>query len=435
MIDGARFSSPKQGAATSSGKFGWYQYYAGYSPAFVHDALTHLNLSDESVIMDPWNGSGTTTQVAEEMGISSIGYDINPVMVVIAKARSLDLGVSESLPSLCHQIIAKTHDLPNGFLQDEEPLETWFVPSGATHLRNIERAIQQILVNHRQYRSLSEEDSLERLSTLAAFFYTALFRTLRTLLTSFRTSNPTWIKTPNSPAGLIDADISHINAVFSNHVSEMAISLHGFQWITTSKSCEPRLDIASSEALPIPNQSIDAVVASPPYCTRIDYAVSTWPELAILGFTANIGIKGLRDRMIGTPTVSRHLPDSQVSWGDTCLSFLNAVDHHPSKASHTYYLKTYLQYFHSIYRSLVEIDRVLVDNGQCVLVVQDSYYKEVHNDLPSIFTEMGESLKWQLTSRSDYQITRTMAGVNRQVAKYRARASAVESALVFRKTA
>jgi len=50
----------------------------------------------------------------------------------------------------------------------------------------------------------------------------------------------------------------------------------------------------------------------------------------------------------------------------------------------------------------VEIDRTLRESGQCILVVQDSYYKDIHLDLAMIVTEMGSLLSWQLLERLDF---------------------------------
>ncbi|MDQ0340574.1 tRNA G10 N-methylase Trm11 [Caldalkalibacillus uzonensis] len=47
----------------------------------------NLDLPWSATVMDPWNGTGTTTDVAEQMGYFAIGLDINPVMVLIAKGR------------------------------------------------------------------------------------------------------------------------------------------------------------------------------------------------------------------------------------------------------------------------------------------------------------------------------------------------------------
>ena len=80
-----------------------------------------------------------------------------------------------------------------------------------------------------------------------------------------------------------------------------------------------------------------------------------------------------------------------------------------------------------------EIDRVLKRSGQCVLVVQDSFYKDVPNDVPRIFEEMARHLGWHLNERIDFLVKQTFAGVNPQVKKYRNRFDATESVLIFSK--
>ncbi|MCB6704885.1 hypothetical protein LI092_10345, partial [Streptococcus parasanguinis] len=78
----------------------------------------------------------------------------------------------------------------------------------------------------------------------------------------------------------------------------------------------------------------------------------------------------------------------------TCLETLSKIENHHSKASRTYYLKTYLQYFHSIFLSLKEIDRVMKNEGKCIIVIQNSYYKDIFIDLKQIFIEMIKYLGW-----------------------------------------
>lgn len=76
--------------------------------------------------------------------------------------------------------------------------------------------------------------------------------------------------------------------------------------------------------------------------------------------------------MIGSPVINENIPTLNSNWGKTCLETLSKINNHNSKASKTYYYKTYLQYFDSIYKSIVEINRVLKRNGYGVFVVQDS---------------------------------------------------------------
>lgn len=71
-------SSPKRNGSEINGKAGFFDFYAGYSTSFVADVLRYWNLPGNSVILDPWNGSGTTTDIASKMGYKAIGYDLNP---------------------------------------------------------------------------------------------------------------------------------------------------------------------------------------------------------------------------------------------------------------------------------------------------------------------------------------------------------------------
>ena len=420
---------------TKKSKSSWYDYYAGYSPDFVQDVLTYLNLSDDAVVLDPWNGSGTTTQVAEDIGYFAVGYDINPVMVIVAKARRLDPGVFASLSSLCNDLLNKAATYQSSLDLNDEPLETWLTQESAVFMRNIERAIQQLLVGGQEYHLLYNEQSLDLVSTLAAFFYTALFRTLRKSLAPFWSSNPTWIVTPQKEQRL-DLPLTQIYSLFKQEVSDMSQVLDGLSSKETRllKSLgRSRLNIATSTKLPLLDNSVDAVISSPPYCTRIDYAIATKPELAILGCGTHSDLRALRESMIGSPIIAKQIPDMQTGWGKSCLTFLEAVHNHSSKASSTYYYKNLLQYFDLIFCSFNEINRTLSNGKHCVLVAQNSYYKDILIDLPTIFIEMGDSIGWRLSSRSDFIVKHSMVDANHRAKKYRNSAKVVESVLLFTK--
>ena len=190
---------------------------------------------------------------------------------------------------------------------------------------------------------------------------------------------------------------------------------------------------SSSLQLPLSSDSVDAVISSPPYCTRIDYVRATLPELAVIEYPNGDSIRDLREKMTGTPTINKNQHHVSAGWGSTCSRVLSAVERHPSKASVTYYLKYYRQYFASVYASLCEIDRVLKRSGRCVLVVQDSYYKDVQIDLPLIFVEMANGLEWCLHKKVDFHVKQTLAGINPDVKKYRNVFQATESVLWFSK--
>lgn len=426
-------STPKQGGY-AGGKASWYNYYAGYSSGFVADVIRELSLPDGSRLLDPWNGAGTTTQVADELGLESVGYDINPVMVVIAKARLLAASqVHPSEESICRSIVAGADPSDRQSSDTADPLSLWLTSGSVSTLRGIERRIRELLVPNSAGPLLAKGSSFEfsNLSCLAAFFYVALFRVVRNVLLPFQTSNPTWMKHPQSSDDRLTVSHKALVQAYTAEVVAMAASNLGVvACATPADVARAQISVANSTALPERDDSVSAVISSPPYCTRIDYAVATRSELAVLGIGAD-RLRDLRNLMIGSATIPAFVPTAGDDWGRTCNRFLAKVARHNSKGSRSYYWKTHLLYFDGIQRSLDEINRVLQPGADCVLVVQDSYYKEVHNDLPRVIEEMSDNLGWLRNGRHDYDARTLMARVNPGIKTYRTKPRAVESVLHF----
>ncbi|HFL3758318.1 TPA: DNA methyltransferase, partial [Clostridioides difficile] len=330
-----------------------YKYYAGYSEGFVEDIIQLLSLKRADLILDPWNGSGTTTYVASKKGISSIGVDINPIMSIIANARLFHKSQEEyeigSILKLSRRYRFK--------VEESDSLCNWFSLDTVNILRKIEKAVfngmflKEIINQNVNY------------SKLQSFYCVVFFNVVKILASSFKSSNPTWPKKP--PINEKKAySRDEIEWVFKNEFNNMIQAVENTN-LTTEVSTN--IIIGQSENLPIQKATVDVVITSPPYCTRIDYAVMTSLELAVLNINEK-EFNELRHSLIGAPVIHKDQPEVLEQWGETCINTLLKIKEHSSKASQSYYLKTYLQYFNSMYLSLREIDRALKNNGRCVLV-------------------------------------------------------------------
>jgi hypothetical protein len=425
-------TNPKRRVATLAGRDQWFPYYAGFSSEFAKQLIASGALSEGSTIMDPWNGSGTTTSSAALNGCKSIGFDLNPVMAVVAKARLLPQHEVPSIAPLLADVLEKAA-LARGGSGVTDPLRTWFSPDAAASVRCIERSIYGLLVS--ATRAGGALDSVEDLSSLAAFFYLALFRAVRSMLHRFEGSNPTWITRPRTPNSRIRPPASHVRESFARCVGQMVLSSSTAPGEWEYCAADSAIRVASSENLPVRRGTIDFVLSSPPYCTRIDYGIATSPELGVLGFRIDTRLGELRARLIGTPTIHSETPDPEVSWGGTCSEVLERISNHPSKAAKTYYYKTYVQYFAAMAQSFSEVSRCLKRRATCVIVVQDSYFKDLRIDLATIFVEMAEGASLQLQRQVDFPISRTLGSVNSRSRNYRTASSATESVLCFAKDA
>jgi hypothetical protein len=389
--------SPKRRPGAQASRANWFRYYADFSGGFVEDIISHLDLPPRATLLDPWLGAGTTAEVATAQRLRMRGYDVNPVMLLVARARTIPTNVANQIPILT-ELITRSYNknIANGTKSSSsviDPLEQWLQPASAAAFRILERSLETAMLNSNRAPVIPLWRRAGQASPLLSFFYVGLFRTLRHFISEFQSSNPTWVKVSEG-GDRIQLSTNRILNRFRKEVRSLLESMKAETEVMPcvgTRTCV--IDQASSLELPVASGSIDAAISSPPYCTRIDYVKATLPELAVIGYPNGNVMRRLRETMIGTPTINKPQGYNATNWGPTCSRFLSAVEGHSSKASSTYYLKYYRQYFASVSSSLAKIDRVLKKPGKCVLVVQDSYYKEIQNDLPRIFIGNGYAVR------------------------------------------
>jgi len=65
-----------------------YPYKGKFYPRVVRTLINAFKLSNDSLLLDPFNGSGTTTHEASLMGIKSVGIDVTPMGVILAELKN-----------------------------------------------------------------------------------------------------------------------------------------------------------------------------------------------------------------------------------------------------------------------------------------------------------------------------------------------------------
>jgi hypothetical protein len=236
----------------------------------------------------------------------AIGFDVNPALAVVSRARLLGAGVWASIDPLGEDVVAHAASVE----LDEDPLRFWFSQQAAGSIRGLQQSMHRLLVDSGTASQAAFEGA-PGMSTLAAFFYTVLFRTVRVLIAPRAGTNPTWWKRVEE-ADRLGPSREEIMTQFRASATELAAGLHRDNY---DGGVDIRVGLGDSRRLPLEDGAVDAVVSSPPYCTRIDYGVATRPELAVLG-AGEEDIKFLRDRMVGTPTMTGER-GTPALWGES----------------------------------------------------------------------------------------------------------------------
>jgi ubiquinone/menaquinone biosynthesis C-methylase UbiE len=399
--------NPKPAKSDDTRRSCWYRFYAMFSERFAKEVLTIAGLPAGSVVLDPWLGVGTTTAVAARSGMRTVGVDINPAMVIVASGRCIDRSTAEAAVEKAEWASSQ---MTFPLLPKADPLFGWFGRCSAGALREWQRLVLSMFPQNEHPQQ-------------AGLLLTALFEAAWKLAEPYRTKNPTWVKKPTA-MGRADCPALEVSKSVLELARKKATDCHRIA------SAVPTIQLGTSTRLVLPASHVDFVLTSPPYCTRIDYAVSTRIELAVLGYD-DAAVAELRDATMGTSTIRRTGMAAEKLWGPTCTDLLAQIRLHPSKSSANYYYKTFIQYFADLYASLGELNRCLKPGAGAVIVVQDSRYKGMRVDLAGIVTEMATSMRWALSRRDDYDVAQTMRLVNTRSRQYHADATSVESVLWF----
>ena len=420
--------SPKRVRRRQTGWDAFFPYYAGFPSGFASKIIDSANLPTGASVYDPWNGSGTTTFAAIAQNYDAVGVDLNPAMVVIARARLVRAVDVDSIIPLSREIFSQAD--PNSEGPAWEPLSQWFDQPTAQAIRALETNIRKLLVGEFVTAKLSGR--LDRISPVASLFYVALFAVCRSFAVKFRSTNPTWIKCARQAEDKISVSCDLLLASISRVVDLIANDIDAMPCRCETRNIE--LYVGDSTERNVPEATIDFVLTSPPYCTRIDYTSATRIELAVIDPLLELGISDLSRKMLG----SVKIPTSEIvikdQWGPTCLDFIERATNHVSRASAGYYRKTHLDYFNKLDKSLEAISASLKDGGRAILVVQDSYYKDIHNDLAAMASEMASNHSLRLRRREDFKLASTIGASHRYASKYDKPKGATKSVLCFIKS-
>lgn len=386
--------SSKQSSRRAKNEF--YRYYAGYSLEFARWALVKMNIAPGGVVLDPWNGSGTTAAACVDLGFSFQGYDINPVMVHLGRAR-----------------VASTVDFEEAF----EIINT------VAYLLSSESEI-----DIRTLGNAFREVSISNISARSAAI-SALFPLARQALRAQKTKNPSWYKKNSS----FDGIFFQKNAL----LEEWRSFLHDLTLWRPQNADDSGVHLlvesGDSRKLPEHKQKFDGILTSPPYLTRLDYVQATLPEYILLKYLEDIQeILRLRQSMLGSPVTSRRTDDSINGLPNTITALLNKIKSHHSKASSSYYFRFFSTYFVDLQISVQNISDILKSGAQSCMVVQSSHYKEIEIDLPAALTSIAADFGLQHFSSVEFDSRRSISIVNSRAHK-NARKPKSEIAIFFRK--
>ncbi len=318
------------------------------APEVVWNELPHA--SSPLRILDPMAGSGTTLVTARMRGHNAIGFDSDPLAVLLSSAWTTTIQ-PEKLVAKTTEILTRARRTACGSYPEKADKETrdfiryWFDPKNRVQLTALSTAISRV-----------------RDDTVRNIMWCAFSR---------------MIITKQSGVSLA-MDVSHSRPhkkyekapirAFDHFPKAVAHLLKSAPFSEPAKKHPPAsVRKADARDLPLKGGTVDVVITSPPYLNAIDYLRGHKLSLVWMGYNVS-EIRNLRSKNIGSEVGAKVEDDSIEQVMEEMCEVSNL------SARNTGMLRRYVNDTRAI---LTEIHRVLKPGGKAVIVVGDCNIRDV----------------------------------------------------------
>ena len=283
-LGAAPISSSWSNAPESEAALHRIHAYPAKFPAFLtRRALSYA--ADQAVTVkmlgDVFCGCGTVAHEARRAGLAFWGCDINPVAILIARAKSSALQ-GDRLRALCSRVLAHAN-AANGTqvraADAEAFLRRWHAPE--------------------QYEALSRLlEGIEAMTAPRSPYRTALLCAFSSILKSCSFWRAWSVKPRLDP----DKTVHSPTKAFAAACARLALAYDQADW---SDGPSPQLHLADVRTVAVPERRPNLLVCSAPYSTSVDYAELHQLSATWLGHFPELG--RLRRATIGTPLAGARL--------------------------------------------------------------------------------------------------------------------------------
>lgn len=252
----------------------WFYPYKGkFHGQMVKALINFANARNSDVVLDPYLGSGTTLIESSLLGLPGKGVEINPALAIISQIKLDSLGIL--YPELSNVLTPTLVNEAFKYFKNLKVQPNSIKPTVEEHLNA--RELLELLWDSYFPRSSLHELPFEWRNFLMLVYLHAL-------------SDYTYLKGTRKEKSLQE--------FFHENLQEYLKTIEGTYNVRQKLDIELGdydITIGSTLNLPYPDESVKAIVTSPPYSIALDYIKNDEHLLKYFG----IDISALRDQMIG----------------------------------------------------------------------------------------------------------------------------------------
>ncbi len=313
--------------------YNWYPYKEGYSRDLVFLIADMFGLKAGDTVLDPFCGTGTTLLACKERGINATGYDVSPIAVFASKVKTRDYDTEKLRESIRNLFKIK-------FSRPEIKIDSGVV------MRSFSKyALQDILFFRDNILKIEDEK-------IRDFLLLGLM--VSAIEVSFAKKTGASIRVEKKKS------TPPLKFLMKRRLIRMAKD------IGKAKKTEAKTEVSSLSAtsLDIKDESIDAIITSPPYVGKLEYTqIYAIEQVLFFGGT-------------GRPAVT---------------SFIGEKETEEDIFGGKYDLpKESLSYFKDMNLAISEMHRVLGSGGKAAIIVGEGCFPDrvVQSDI--LLAELAE---------------------------------------------
>jgi len=236
--------------------YNWFYYKEGFSRDLVFSLISQFGIEKGAVVLDPFCGSGTTLLACRQKGVSSIGLDVLPISVFSARVKTTDYDAEELKEAAKHLLKTKFRKI--GY---EYPsfIKRFFSKYALEDISVFRHAVMEI-----------------ESKKLRDFFMLALLNAA--MKCSYAWKDGGVLKIRKKPAPPLRVmlrrviynmirDLEHFWRIEDSQKFQNAVHFENLE----TQPCESMVEQCDARRMKIDNESVDAVITSPPYLNNIDY--------------------------------------------------------------------------------------------------------------------------------------------------------------------
>ena len=364
-------------------RFKWYSYKEGFSPSLVNYAIDSFNNFNkaEDLIVDPFNGSGTTTLFSSLNNYKSIGFEVNPFSAFVSKVKETNLTQK--------QIELLKHETEN--------------------ILRIKSLKKSPLLEYSTFSKTKKNEKYLFNPEVLNFYESAKVKICNVTDTKVRNililaNLSSIMKNCNAKKdgkclryknNWLDLNYDAINFKFSfsenvaNYIED--ISLHPVR--KPSK-------IFSGDSRKIIENKLDKFklcITSPPYLNSFDYTDIYRPELFLGDFVkSSEQLKKQRNKTFCSHIHNSKKFNSNISFGLNYDVMINSIIKKQNELWSVKIVPMIQTYFSDMYNMLKSLRMKGAKNSQLWMVVGNSAYLDSSIPTDLIIAEIGNSVGWHL---------------------------------------